>query len=71
MTQQQTPIEESQIRAKAHELWVERGCPNGTPDDDWYRAEQLLRETAVAKRPRKKAAKPAAARPKKTRTRKS
>ena len=71
MPQQQTPIEEAQIRQKAHELWVERGCPDGTPDEDWYRAEELLQKTAIVKSPKKKASKPAAARPKKTRTRKA
>jgi hypothetical protein len=66
MTQSQTPIEEDLIREKAHELWLERGCPDGTPDEDWYRAEELLREAAPAESP----AEPAAARPKKSRSRK-
>jgi hypothetical protein len=48
MKQDQKPIEEEQVRDKAHELWQERGCPEGTPDEDWYRAEQLLRDEALA-----------------------
>ena len=63
MTQLQTPIEEDLIREKAHELWLERGCPDGTPDEDWYRAEQLLREASPAESP-------AEPRPKKSRSRK-
>jgi hypothetical protein len=63
MTQLQTPIEEDLIREKAHELWLERGCPDGTPDEDWYRAEQLLREAGPAQSP-------AEPRPKKSRSRK-
>jgi hypothetical protein len=23
---------------RAYELWVERGCPEGSPDHDWYTA---------------------------------
>ncbi len=70
MTQQETPIEESLIRDKAHELWLERGSPEGTADEDWYRAEQLLREAALEETPGEQIAKPAAARPKKSRSRK-
>lgn len=31
-----------QISALAHQLWMERGCPIGSPDDDWFRAEAEL-----------------------------
>jgi hypothetical protein len=27
----------------AYQLWQERGCPIGSPEQDWYRAEQELR----------------------------
>jgi hypothetical protein len=40
----QTP---EQIGALAYELWQARGCPDGTPDEDWFRAE---REIAGSKR---------------------
>jgi hypothetical protein len=33
---------EVEIRLRAYELWEERGRPDGTPDDDWFRAEQEL-----------------------------
>jgi hypothetical protein len=37
-----------EIAALAHELWVARGCPEGSPEEDWFRAaEQLRRRSAV------------------------
>ncbi len=36
-----------QIAALAYQLWQDRGCPEGTPDEDWFRAE---RELARSKR---------------------
>jgi hypothetical protein len=30
------------VAVRAYELWLERGCPDGTPEQDWYRAEQEL-----------------------------
>jgi hypothetical protein len=35
------------IAALAYEFWQARGCPDGTPDEDWLRAE---REIAGSKR---------------------
>lgn len=35
---------DEQIRALAHHLWEERGCPDGTPEDDWLEAERLIQE---------------------------
>jgi Protein of unknown function (DUF2934) len=32
-----------QITALAYALWQERGCPDGNPEEDWFRAEQELR----------------------------
>ena len=32
-----------QVQALAYLLWLERGCPIGSPEDDWYRAEEELR----------------------------
>jgi len=31
-----------QIEKLAYRLWEQRGGPLGSPDDDWYRAEQEL-----------------------------
>jgi hypothetical protein len=35
-------ISTSDIAALAYELWRQRGCPEGSPDDDWYEAERKL-----------------------------
>jgi hypothetical protein len=32
-----------EIAARAYRCWHERGCPEGTPEEDWHRAEQELR----------------------------
>jgi hypothetical protein len=32
-----------EIAALAHELWQARGCPYGSPEEDWLRAETELR----------------------------
>jgi len=31
------------IAARAHSLWEARGCPIGSPDEDWFRAVKELR----------------------------
>ncbi|MDD5544173.1 MAG: DUF2934 domain-containing protein [Acidobacteriia bacterium] len=31
------------ISELAYRLWNERGCPIGSPDEDWFRAEEELR----------------------------
>ncbi len=31
------------IRLAAFFLWEQRGCPIGTPDVDWFRAEEEIR----------------------------
>ncbi len=33
---------EEEIRRRAYGLWEERGRPDGTPDEDWLRAEREL-----------------------------
>jgi len=30
------------IRTLAHELWLKRGCPIGSPEEDWFQAERAL-----------------------------
>jgi hypothetical protein len=30
------------IEARAYELWLERGCPIGSPEVDWFQAEEEL-----------------------------
>jgi hypothetical protein len=36
--------EQQQIARLAHQLWVERGTPEGSPEKDWFEAEQMLAE---------------------------
>ena len=31
------------IAALAYELWQARGCPNGSPEEDWFHAAEELR----------------------------
>ena len=33
-----------EIAALAHQLWELRGCPEGSPDEDWAHAAQQLRD---------------------------
>jgi hypothetical protein len=57
-----TPTESSQAPARidafdpeheqasailAYHFWQERGCPIGSPEEDWFRAEQALNAIAV------------------------
>ena len=35
-----------QIATLAYALWQERGCPEGSPEVDWFRAEQELKAKA-------------------------
>jgi len=40
------------IRQKAYDLWTLRGCPLGSPDEDWFRAEvELNAELKLGKPP--------------------
>jgi len=32
-----------QIARRAHELWIKRGCPEGSAEQDWLQAEQELK----------------------------
>ena len=48
---QGTPAEDAanrslneQIAALAHALWYDRGCPEGSPEEDWFKAEQEIRK---------------------------
>ncbi len=37
-----TAIPENAIARRAYELWLHRGCPEGSPEEDWYQAESEL-----------------------------
>ena len=47
MERDKSIIDDDLIRATAQKLWEQRGSPCGTPEEDWYRAEQLLRDEAL------------------------
>jgi diphthamide synthase subunit DPH2 len=34
--------EHDEIAALAYQLWIGRGCPEGSPDQDWFCAEKIL-----------------------------
>jgi len=34
------------IAALAHKLWQARGCPQGSPEEDWFHAAEQLRSRA-------------------------
>jgi hypothetical protein len=39
---------ESTVAKLAYQLWLQRGSPDGSPEEDWYRAESLLQSSALA-----------------------
>ena len=40
---------ESEIAAVAYQLWVNNGCPAGSDQEDWFRAEAMLKDALAAK----------------------
>jgi hypothetical protein len=40
-------IEHGEIARLAYSYWEARGCPLGSPDEDWFRAEQDLRQNGA------------------------
>ena len=34
--------EHERIAELAYQLWEKRGCPIGSPEEDWYRAEEEM-----------------------------
>jgi len=40
---------ESEIATVAYQLWLDNGCPVGSDQEYWLRAEAMLRNTLVAK----------------------
>lgn len=35
-------LEDGDVARHAYHLWEQRGCPEGCPDEDWYRAKREL-----------------------------
>jgi hypothetical protein len=46
--QTQNSPNEERVR-RAHRLWEERGCPIGSPEEDWFRAEEEIRSEQVVR----------------------
>ena len=41
-------MDQEDIARLAYFYWEERGCPNGSPDEDWFRAEAGFRNPLAA-----------------------
>lgn len=41
-------MEQDDIALLAYSYWEARGCPYGSPEEDWFRAEIELRQRAAA-----------------------
>ena len=39
----------SEIATIAYQLWLDNGCPVGSDQEDWFRAEAMLNSALVAK----------------------
>jgi hypothetical protein len=44
------PFSVSEIETEAYYQWVNRGCPLGDDQTDWYKAIKALRERKMGKR---------------------
>jgi hypothetical protein len=42
--------DETMIGALAYQLWLERGCPIGSDQGDWFRVQEMLRNRSGATR---------------------
>lgn len=40
-------ISDSIIAKRAYELWLDRGCPEGSPEVDWYEAQSEMKRGGV------------------------
>ena len=40
-------LEQKLIEALAYQLWLARGCPVGDDQEDWFRAEEQLRDSVT------------------------
>lgn len=39
-------VDSEEVARLAYTYWQTRGCPDGSPEEDWFRAEQDLNGTA-------------------------
>ena len=40
---------EGEIATVAYQLWLDNGCPVGSDQEDWFRAEAMLKNALIAK----------------------
>ena len=45
------PANHDDIAALAYRLWHQRGCPIGSDQEDWFRAEQELKNRTIVVAP--------------------
>jgi hypothetical protein len=38
------PVDREAVEAMAYQIWLERGSPIGSDQEDWYRAEAALKD---------------------------
>jgi len=43
-----TPSERDEVERLAYFYWQERGCQHGSPEEDWFRAEEEVRRRRAA-----------------------
>jgi hypothetical protein len=53
-------LDEQAVRTKAYELWCAKGSPDGTAEQDWFEALQLLRVAPARAKRAPSAVRPAA-----------
>ena len=41
-------VADAEIAAAAYQLWLDNGCPVGSDQENWFRAEAMLRKNALA-----------------------
>ena len=49
LTSEEFASEHERIAQLAYSYWQERGCPQGSPEEDWFRAEQVFQLGKLAK----------------------
>jgi len=42
-------IDDDEVAALAYRLWLERGCPEGSPQEDWFMAEREVRRSSATR----------------------
>ncbi len=44
------PYSKEDIAARAHQIWLEEGCPEGAAEAHWLEAERQLKDAALSRR---------------------